>query len=192
MSQPQSNNLPMIDENEAAGEVADIYDQVKREFQIPIVPNIMKALAASPVALKMFWSLVRLMEDLTLPQSLVAMITYTIATKNECEYCSVNNELTCRTLGVDEVTLAQLVEDLGNVKPERVRAIIEFALMVATHPKALTPDDYERLREQGVTDEEIVEIVMVAAVSVQGDILADTLKIEVEPMVKEALGRGDG
>jgi alkylhydroperoxidase family enzyme len=42
----------------------------------------------------------------------------------------------------------------------------------------------------GVTDAEIVEIVMIAAVAVLSDIIADALKIEVDPMVLQMLGRG--
>jgi alkylhydroperoxidase family enzyme len=50
-------------------------------------------------------------------------------------------------------------------------------------------EDYERVREQGVTDEELVEIIMVAARGKYLDTLADALKIKVESMVSEALGR---
>ena len=42
----------------------------------------------------------------------------------------------------------------------------------------------------GVTDAEIVEIVMIAAAAVLSDIIADALKIEVDPMVLQMLGRG--
>jgi uncharacterized peroxidase-related enzyme len=192
MPQLLSNNLPMIEEREAEGEIAVLYDEIRRGMQLTFIPNIMMALATSPTALRIFWDVLRHAENFTLPQSLIAMISFTIATKSECEYCSANNELTCRTLGVDEDTLTRLIDDLDNVRPERVRAIIEFALMVAKHPKELKAEDYERVRQRGVTDEEIIEIIVVAAFSVFGDTLADALKIEVEPVIKEALGRQVG
>lgn len=185
-----TNNLPLIEEDEATYEVAQIYDDVKREMQLPFVPNIMKALAASPAALAIQWQFSQALENYaTLPQSLIAMILFTIAERNNCEYCSAGHELTCRTLGIDEATLAALVEDLGNVSPQRVRAIIEFALKVARNPKGLQLEDYEWVREQGVTDEELVEIIVIAASGVYGDIIADALKVEVDTMVVEALGR---
>jgi uncharacterized peroxidase-related enzyme len=182
--------LPVVEEAEATGEVAEIYETVKRELQTPLVPNFMKALAVSPAALQIQWGMMQsFYGHTTLPQSLIAMICFTIAEKNDCTYCSANHELTCRTLGVDEDTLKRLVEDLGNVKPERIRAIIEFALKVAKHPKDLVAADYDQVREYGVTDEEIVEIIVVAAIGVYSDTLADALKIEVEAAVVEALGR---
>jgi uncharacterized peroxidase-related enzyme len=184
------SDLPMIEEEEATDEVARIYAEVKRDLQLPIVPNAMKVLAVSPAALAMYWDFTRsTSQHATLPQSLTSMILYTIAKTGGCEYCSAAHELTCRTLGVDEETLGALVEDLDNVSPQRIRVIIEFALKAAQNPQSLVAEDYERVREQGVTDEELVEIIMVAARGKYLDTLADALKIKVESMVSEALGR---
>jgi alkylhydroperoxidase family enzyme len=92
-------------------------------------------------------------------------------------------------LGIDEETLADLVEDLGNVSPKRIQAIIEFALKVAHHPQGLVAEDYEQVREQGVTDEELAEIILIVALGNYADTLADALKIRVDAPVAAALGR---
>lgn len=184
------SDLPMIEEDNAAGKVAQIYAEVKRDMQLPIVPNLLKALAVSPAALAIHWDFTRsFYQHTTLPESLTAMILFTIAETGNCEYCSAGNELTCRTLGIDEETLSALVEDLGNVSPRRIRAIIAFALKASHDPQSLVADDYERLREYGITDKELVEIILAAAIGNYVDTLADALKIEVDPMVAEALGR---
>jgi uncharacterized peroxidase-related enzyme len=182
--------LPIIEEEEATGEVARVYAEVKRDLQIPVVPNYAKALAVSPAALAIYWDFQRsFYQHTTLPESLTSMILFTIAKTANCQYCSASHELACRTLGVDEETLSKLVEDLDNVSPQRIQAIIEFALRVAQDPQSLVPEDYERVRKQGVIDEELVEIILIAAIGKYNDILADALKIDVEPMVAEALGR---
>ncbi len=185
-----TSGLPVIEEEEATDEVAHIYADIKREMQTPFVPNGAKALAISPASLAVFWDLLRsFYQHTTLPQSLTAMTLFTIAKTNHCQYCSATDELTCRQLGVDEVTLNALVEDLTKVYPQRVRAIIEFAVKASRDPQGLVAEDYERVRAQGVTDEEIVEIIFVAALGKCLDTLADALKIEVEPAVAQALGR---
>lgn len=190
MYNSKMSGLPIIEEEEATGEVARIYADIKRDLQLPVVPNYAKAVAVSPAALAIYWDFQRsFYQHTTLPQSLTSMILYTIAETGNCQYCSATHELTCRTLGVDEETLSSLVEDLGNVSPQRIQAIIEFALKVARDPQGLVPEDYERVREQGVTDEELVEIILIAAIGKYNDTLADALKIDVEPMVAEALGR---
>jgi uncharacterized peroxidase-related enzyme len=184
------SGLPTIEEEEATGEIARIYAEVKRDLQLPVVPNYVKAIAVSPAALAIAWDFQRsFYQHTTLPESLTAMILFTIAETNNCQYCSAGNEFTCRTLGVDEETLRALIEDLSDVSPQRLQAIIEFALKVSHNPQGLVAEDYERVREQGVTDEELVEIILIAAIGKYNDTLADALKVEVEPMVAEALGR---
>ncbi|MBI1879741.1 MAG: peroxidase-related enzyme [Chloroflexi bacterium] len=184
------SGLSLVEEEEATPEVTRIYEEIKRDMQVPFVPNYFKALAVSPAALTINWDSFRSMiQNATLPHSLIAMIHYTIATSRQCEYCSATNELTCRTLGIDEETLAALVQDLGNVSPKRIRAIIEFSLKAAHNPQGLVTEDYDRLRAQGLTDEELAEIIAIVALGNMADTLADALKIKVDAPIAIALGR---
>jgi uncharacterized peroxidase-related enzyme len=189
----QSTNtqpIPMVEEHEATGQVAELFDTVKRELQMPNVPNMIKTLGRSPAALAMHIGMFQAMNaNLTIPHSLVSMISYTVAEYANCEYCSANNELLCRILGFDEETLAQVAQDLGNVNPERVRVIIQFSVKMSKEPQSVTPEDFDRMREFGVSDAEILEIVVVAAHAVSADLIADTLKVPVESGVYAALGR---
>jgi len=188
MTYKPPHGLPLIEEDEATAEVAAIYDEHKRDTQSPLVPNMMKAMAVSPDALKIHTAWMNTFFSTTnLPLSLVAMICYTIAEKSHCEYCAAANELTCRTLGVDEATLTALAHDLGEVNPERIRAIIQFSLKAAKYPQSLEPQDYDKVREHGISNAEIVEIVQVAGFMVYLDILADALKIPVEEEIVQAL-----
>lgn len=182
------SGLPIIEELEATGEVAKLYEAGKRVLGMPYVPNIAKALASAPNILAMSVDFYRTFyQNISLPQSLVAMISYCIPTAKNCKYCAANGELHCRTIGIDEGTLIMLARDLGNVSPLRVRTIIQFALKCALEPQALAAEDYERVRDQGVTNEEVLEVIMIAAVANFSDTLADALKIEVDEMVAQAL-----
>ncbi len=184
------SGLPLVQESEATGEVAGIYAEAKQLMQVPFVPNILKGLAVSPAALTIYWSAFRaFLLNTTLPQALSAMLLYAIAERNHCQYCSAGHEMTCRMLGIDEDTLAQLVKDLGNVSPERVREIIMFALKVNSDPQSLAAEDYDRVRAEGVTDEELAEIILLAAMGRMGDTLADGLKIEVDTVPVQTVDR---
>ena len=184
------SNLSMIEEDEAAGEVSDLYTKAKRDLDWPFVPNILKAMAISPVVLDMCIDIYHtFFQNTSLPQSLVAMISYCIPAAKNCTYCAATGELHCRTLGIDEDMLEMLAKDLGNVSPKRVQAVIEFALKCALDPQALVTEDYERVRHQGVGNEEIVEIIFIAAMANFSDTLADGLKVEVDELVAQALGR---
>jgi alkylhydroperoxidase/carboxymuconolactone decarboxylase family protein YurZ len=76
---------------------------------------------------------------------------------------------------------------LGNVSPQRVRVIIEFALKVSQDPQSLVAGDYQRVRAEGVSTAELLEVILIAAVGKFNDTLADALKIDVDDMVAEAL-----
>jgi len=188
MAETPPHGIPMVEENEAAPEVAAMYAEIKRDMQSPTVPNYLKALAVSPEVLAVQMALQRsYYENLTLPRSLISMICFAIAERNNCKYCSSLHELSCRTLGVDDATLASLAESLEDINPERIRAIIQFATKVASNPQSLRPADYDRVRSQGVSNSEILEIIYVAGVAAFYDILADTLQIPVDDSVVEAL-----
>jgi uncharacterized peroxidase-related enzyme len=188
MGEIAATGLPLVEEDEATGEVATLYEEIKREMMVPEVPNFFKALGASPAALAIEWATFKaLFEHSTLPASLRAMLMFAIAEQNECRYCSASHELTCRTLGIDEETLHRLIHELPQLTPERIRATIQFALKVARSPKKLAREDFEALRAQGVSDGELAEIVQLAAFASSGDVLADALKIEVDAAVSEAL-----
>ena len=179
----------MIEEEDATGEIAEMYAAIRREMGLPYIPNGAKAMAVSPAALGVFGYLNRSYTRTSLPQSLISMILYTIAKTGNCMYCSATNELACRTLGVDESALETLVQDLPSFTPQRVRVIIEFAVKVAHDRQNLVAEDYAKVRAQGISDQELVEIILVAAIGIFNDTIADALKIEVDHEVTEALGR---
>ena len=188
MGEIAANGIRLVEEDEATGEVAALYEEIKREMMLPEVPNLFKALGASPAALAISWAWFgALYRHSTLPQSLLAMILYAIAEQNHCQYCSASHELSCRTLGIDEETLRTLINDLPHLTPERIRATIQFALKIARSSKSLVREDYDAVRAQGVSEEELVELIHLAAMASSGDVLADALKIEVDPAVSEAL-----
>jgi uncharacterized peroxidase-related enzyme len=184
-----ATGLPFIEDEEADERVKALYAAVRRDQQTPYTPNSIKALAASPAVSEAWWAMFSTFTArMTLPESMLAMILYAVASSNDCRYCASLNELTCRIYGIDDETLSALAHDLGNVSPQRVRAIITFALKVAHNPQSVTRADYDELRSHGLSDEEMIEIVAMAAIGQLNDIMADALKIEVEPMVAEALG----
>lgn len=188
MGEIAANGLPLVEEDEATGEVAALYEEIKREMMVPEVPNFLKALGVSPAALAIEWAVLKALAEYgTLPRSLAAMISYAVAEQNECQYCSAAHELTCRTLGIDEETLDKVINDLPHLSPERIRTTIQFALKVARSPKSLVHEDYDAVRAQGVSDEELVEIILLASLASSGDVLADALKIDVDRSVSEAL-----
>lgn len=180
--------VALIEEDQATDEVAEIYDAVKKAMQVPEVPNIDKVLAHSMPALKGTVGLLgELYMSSSLPQPVISMLLYSISLARSCQYCSSLHRLTCRMVGVDESMLAAVGNDLGSVTPERVQAIVAFGVKAAMSTSELTDADYEKLRDMGISDSEIVEIVALSGMGVYLNIVADALKIEVDDMIKQGL-----
>ncbi len=188
MQQLPISQLPMMDESEATGEIAEVFGDIKRGFEIPFVPNLDKSLATSAPALKGTWEVIRnVFLETTLPMPLKTMILFSVASLNKCQYCNSIHKVTCRTIGIDEETLAALDSDLEALAPRRVQEIVKFAQKCAGDRLNLVEADYDAVRQQGVNDEEIIEIIALAALGNYLDTLADSLKIELDTMIAEAL-----
>lgn len=180
--------VELVEEDTATGDVAAIFEHVRTNMQIPTVPNITRALAHSPQALK---ATTHLIDELylasSLPRPVISMMLYAISLVRGCQYCGSFHRLTCRMVGVDEAMLEAVGNDVQSVTPERVQAIVRFGVKAATASGDLTTEDFETLRSLGISDAEIVEIVAIAATGVYLNVIADTLKIEVDPMIRQGL-----
>ncbi len=189
MTVMEMSGLPIVDEEGAGGDVAQSYDDIKRIMEIPFVPNIHKVVANSPAALAGTWDVLRnVFLQTSLPMSLASMILFSIAAAKKCQYCSAVHQVTCKTLGVEEDTLAALDSNLEALAPQRVQTIVKFAQKCALNPQGLTAADYDAVRDQGIGDQELMEIIALAALGNFLDTLADGMKVQVDSVFKEALG----
>ena len=180
--------IAAVQESEVTGEVAEIYEEIQREFGIPFVPNLSKTLANSPNAVKGYWEAVKnILLKTSLPTSLAAMILFSIASASKCNYCGSIHKVTCRTVGIDEDTLSALDSNLDALSPRRVQTIVAFAKKCATDRLNLVDEDYESVREQGVSDAEMVEIIALAALGNFLDTIADSLKLDLDEAIAQAL-----
>ena len=191
MDHQSKEPIAPIEEGAATGEVAEIYENIKRGLQVPFVPNIDKVLAVAPSALKGTWGVFEnVLLGSSLPIPLRAMILYSISNANRCQYCGSIHKVTCRSIGVDEHTLAALDSDLAALAPVRVQAIVKFGVKCAMDPHNLSEADYEEVRAQGISDAEMVEIIALAALGNYLDTIADALRFAKEFGLDIVIGGG--
>jgi uncharacterized peroxidase-related enzyme len=178
----------MIEADAASPEVLETYEVIQREMGIPFVPNIDKALANAPNAARATHDAIRgVFLQTSLPMSLAMMLLFRVASSRSCNYCGSFFKASCMQSGIDADTLAAIEKELETVSPKRVQAIIKFGEKCAFDPQNLHDDDYESVRDQGVTDEELVEIVTLAGLGVYLTILAGALRVEVDDVIAQAL-----
>ena len=185
--QPASGIAPVA-ESEATGEIASEYADIRRVLELPFVPNFFRATAHAPRVLAGSWALERnLFVQTGLPMRLAAQILLAISAARNCGYCASVHRLTCQSLGVDEATLCALEDDPSVLPPGRERTAVGFARRAALEPLSLGPADYEAVRDAGFSDRELVELAGLAALGNYLDTMAETLKVPLDDILRQAL-----
>jgi alkylhydroperoxidase family enzyme len=64
--------------------------------------------------------------------------------------------------------------------PPQQRAILNFALKASQHPKSISEGDFKALRDFGLSDGEIMEVVLTAAFTNFINMWADVSRIELD------------
>ncbi len=172
------SKIPLVEEEGATGEVAETYNKIRSFLGVPSVGPGYMVTANSPAILSIMADLFQnFMQQTILPPPLLFMIHYTISTTKKCVCCSVGFKNACRSVGIDEEMLEALVNNLDQVTPRRAQEIIRFAVKCALEPLTLTEADYDRVREQGVSEQELVEIIFWASYAMLNDTWADAAKM---------------
>ncbi len=184
------SQLPIITEDEASVEVAEIYKDIRRGFQIPFIPNFFRAQAASPEVLSTTWHAVKgiLVNGKRVPRTTKEMIFVAVADARKCRYCESAHLAFCKVLGVEEETRNALTNDLDTLVPKSTQDIVKFAIKVATDPTNLVDKDYEIVKQHGVSDAELMEIIAMASLAAYACTIADALKVDIDKDFLEMLG----
>ena len=85
-------------------------------------------------------------------------------------------------LGVKPELLESLVRNIDNIPDQKLRDMVKFALKCSRDPQSVTENDYESLREHGLNQSEIMEIVAMSAFAVYANIIADATAMESDQM----------
>jgi uncharacterized peroxidase-related enzyme len=96
--------------------------------------------------------------ELSLPE--VQHVGIAVSQANDCENCTgAFCTILSHGLGVDGRYVERFLEEgAGAVDDERLRAILEYALLVNDDPGAVTDADVRRLRDAGLGDRGIVQL----------------------------------
>ena len=169
------SKIPLVEEETASAEVKELYEAIRQTSGSLAVGYM--GMAHSPLVLHMAnYIFGEFMQNTILPPPLLFMIHYAISTTKNCICCSVGFKNACQSVGVDEEMLEALINDLDAVAPKRMQEIIRFAVTAALDPQSLVEEDYDRLRDQGVSEQELTEILFWASYAMLNDTMADASK----------------
>ncbi len=119
--------------------------------------------------------------DGQLPPTIKQMIAMTIAMQNDCRYCSVTHTGALQAMGVPENVIKSCASDPDfSELPPPQRAILKFALKAARDSQSIGKEDIQALRNLGLSDGEILEVIFMVGFSVFTELTSDITGVIVD------------
>jgi uncharacterized peroxidase-related enzyme len=141
-------------------------DDLKAVFQkcqekLGLVPNVLRAYSLRPNKLRNFMAMYN--ELMLAPSGLSKlereMVAVVVSSANHCYYCLVAHGQAVRALSGDP-QLGEMMVMNYRVAPldARQRAMLDFAWKMTKTPELVVDDDRQRLREAGLSPEDIFDL----------------------------------
>lgn len=162
-----ATHLPLIEDAEATGEVAELYQHFRAHFARPDVPGILKCFASHPPLLRHMMELSKslIFADGELTRRQKEMIATLVSSQNGCAYCADSHGYFLRMHGGSAEVLAAVQQ--GNLDSPAFssaeHALLAFVAKVNSRSQAIVADDMTYLRSSGWNDPQIAEAIHIAA-----------------------------
>jgi uncharacterized peroxidase-related enzyme len=156
-SNPQGftmNRVPLIDRQATTDDRKALLDPIHTAFGT--TPNMFRAVANSPAALKSMWSAFGALGGGVIAPRLGEQIAVAVADRNACEYCLAAHTALGRKAGASAEEMRQA--QAGESADARTQAALHFALRLVDERGRIDDADMQKLRAAGFSDEEIVEV----------------------------------
>lgn len=148
------NRIPLIDRNATTADRKALLDAIHGAFGT--TPNMFRAVANSPAALKSMWSAFGALGGGVIAPKLGEQIAVAVADRNACEYCLAAHTALGRKAGASAAEMQQA--QAGASADAKTQAALNFALKLVNDRGQVSDADVTGLRAVGFGDEEIVEI----------------------------------
>jgi uncharacterized peroxidase-related enzyme len=175
------SRIELLSRENTHGDARQLLEQVQAAFGA--TPNMFRAVANSPAALKLMWAGFGALGGGTLGAKLGEQIAVAIADINHCEYCLAAHTMLGRKAGAtgDEMNAAQA----GQSTDPRTAAALTFATKVVRQRASIESADVDALRTAGFDDTAIMEIMAHVALNLFTNYVNVAFAVPVDfPQVK--------
>jgi uncharacterized peroxidase-related enzyme len=169
-------HVPLLDATSAQPASRELLGQIHGAFGA--TPNMFKAVAHSPAALRSMWGSFAALGQGRLDKRLGEKIAVAIADRNHCEYCLAAHVALGRKAGAsaDEMSAAQR----GEAADAKTAAALRFALALVEARGQVSAAQVQAVRDAGFGDEELVEIVAHVALNLFTNYVNVSLAVPVD------------
>lgn len=164
MNEPPISRYPVPKLDELPDDIRARIDEVQEKAGF--VPNVFLTLAHRPDEFRAFFAYhdALMLKESGLSKAEREMIVVATSGANDCLYCIVAHGAILRIYAKNPLVADQVAVNYRKADITlRQRAMLGFAMKVATDSATIVDDDFSRLREHGFTDEDIWDIGAIAA-----------------------------
>jgi uncharacterized peroxidase-related enzyme len=159
--------VPLIEESEATGHLAELYEQVKSETGLPFVPDMFRLLSTKPELLRAILAGYNgIFNHGELTRETRELIAAWTSRMNQCPYCVGTHSFFLQVYGGSE-DLANAIANSSDSDElpvdERTHVLLRLLTKVTTAPYKITDRDWRTSLDAGYTTGEILEGVFCAA-----------------------------
>jgi uncharacterized peroxidase-related enzyme len=159
--------VPLVEEADAEGRTAELYEAIKSRMGIPFVPDMFRLVSSRPDLLEVVIAgYGGVFNDGVLPRATREMISAWSSKVNGCPYCvGTHNWFLAQFGGSKELTDA--IAEAGSVEDlpidERTKELMRLVTQVGTGAFRITDEDWARTLAAGWTEGELLEAVFTAS-----------------------------
>ena len=168
--------IKMVDPSEATGKSKELLTTL--EHSIKSVPNLAKALANSPAALKAWMEFDGALAKGSLDAKLRQEIALVVGQKNGCEYCVSAHTVLGKFAGLTDQQILSSRQGQGTSPKDTVA--LTFARELVERRGQVPASSIQALRDQGFTDGEIAEIFAHVALNIFTNYFNIALDVDVD------------
>ncbi|MEX2502623.1 MAG: peroxidase-related enzyme [Trueperaceae bacterium] len=154
--------IRVIDEHEADGALREIYQELRGSRGKLAAIHTIHSLSPQALRAHMDLYMTLMFGRSKLKRDVREAIAVLVSRANGCDYCDQHHGQALLAHWKDPERLAALRRDPREADlDERTLAILDHAVALTRTPQDASETDVRRLREQGVTDEEILDLTLI-------------------------------
>lgn len=159
--------VPLIEEEAASGELDELYAEVKESMGTDFVPDMFRLLSSRPDFLEAVLAGYRsiFLTDV-LDRQVSELVAAWTSRVNECPYCVGTHSFFVAVHGGSEALLAAIetAEDVEDLPVSlKVRELLRLTEKVSRTAWRVTDRDWDRVRDTGWSDDEVLHAVFTAS-----------------------------
>lgn len=179
----------LVEYADASEEVKAIYDETMRDMGVPFVLNWFKCQGTNATLLRGNWGKLKAtMLEGDVPFILKQLIIYNISKSKGCQYCAhahgvIADSLSKTLTGDDNIRITQHMD--SDYVPSSYKQAIQLVSRAALRPESITEEDFETLRDEGYSENEVMELMALADLTNMINTLADISGIKIDNELME-------